>query len=163
MSQEELSVLRRAQEIVRQRDDELRAQKNEREGRVRQTVALIETYRAECSQRLAKLLEITEDDSYVSQMKWRLSAAGEKLISFNPEDNDLLVDMHRMPMLVTNFEGFAVGAQHLVGTDVFSFGLTSGDENWSGFEDLETFGRATLQPSVGQYKWNEVKLSQYNE
>lgn len=163
MSNDELSVLRRAQDLVRQHDDEARAKRLEREGQVRQTAALIETYSSDCSKQLAELLEISQSDHPVSSMKWRLSESGEKLISFNPEDNDLLVDMHRMPMLVTNFEGYAVGAQHLLGTDVYLFGLTCGGENWSGFDDLESFGRATMQSTSGRFKWGEVKLSQYNE
>ena len=68
----------------------------------------------------------------------------------------------RMPMLVTNVEGYSVGVQHLLGTDVYAFGLTDGENNWSGFEDLEGFGRATLTPG-NRYKWGEVSLSQYNE
>lgn len=162
MTNEDQSVLRRAQELVRKHDDEVRAQRLEREGRVRQTASLVATYSADCSLRLAELLEFSEKDGPVDKIKWQLSEAGEKLISFNPEDNDLMVDMHRTPMLVTNVEGYTVGVQHLLGTDVYSFGLTCGGDNWSGFEDLEGFGRATLTPG-NRYKWSEVALSQYND
>lgn len=162
MTNDDLSVLKRAQELVRKHDEELRAQRVEREGRVRQTGSLIATYSADCALRLAELLDFSEKDGPVDKIKWQLSASGEKLISFNPEDNDLMVDMHRMPMLVTNVEGYTVGVQHLLGTDVYVFGLTDGEDNWSGFEDLEGFGRATLTPG-NRYKWTEVSLSQYNE
>lgn len=161
MTNEDLSVLKRAQELVRKHDEELRAQRVEREGRVRQTGSLIATYSADCSLRLAELLDFSEKDGPVDKIKWQLSASGEKLISFNPEDNDLMVDMHRMPMLVTNIEGYTVGVQHLLGTDVYAFGLTDGGDNWSGFEDLEGFGRATLTPG-NRYKWGEAELSEYN-
>ncbi len=162
MTNEDLSVLKRAQELVRKHDEEVRAQRVEREGRVRQTGSLIATYSADCALRLAELLDFSEKDGPVDKIKWQLSATGEKLISFNPEDNDLMVDMHRMPMLVTNVEGYTVGVQHLLGTDVYVFGLTDGEDNWSGFEDLEGFGRATLTPG-NRYKWGEVSLSQYND
>ena len=162
MTNDDLSVLKRAQELVRKHDEEQRAQRVEREGRVRQTGSLIATYSADCALRLAELLDFSTKDGPVDKIKWQLSASGEKLISFNPEDNDLMVDMHRMPMLVTNVEGYTVGVQHLLGTDVYAFGLTDGADNWSGFEDLEGFGRATLTPG-NRYKWGEVTLSQYNE
>lgn len=162
MTNEDLSVLKRAQELVRKHDEELRAQRVEREGRVRQTGSLISTYSADCALRLAELLDFSAKDGPADKITWQLSASGEKLISFNPEDNDLMVDMHRMPMLVTNVEGYTVGVQHLLGTDVYAFGLTDGGDNWSGFEDLEGFGRATLTPG-NRYKWGEVSLSQYNE
>lgn len=55
MTNEDLSVLKRAQELVRKHDEELRAQRVEREGRVRQTGSLIATYSADCSLRLAEL------------------------------------------------------------------------------------------------------------
>ncbi|NKY20574.1 hypothetical protein [Tsukamurella spumae] len=161
MTNDDLSVLKRAQELVRKHDEEVRAQKVEREGRVRQTASLIATYSADCSLRLAELLDFTDKDGPAEKIKWQLSSAGEKLISFNPEDNDLMVDVHRMPMLVTDVEGYTVGVQHLLGTDVYLFGLTDGDDNWSGFEDLEGFGRATLTPG-NRYKAAEVSLSQYN-
>lgn len=163
MANEELSVLQRAQELVKSHDEEDRAKRIEREGRVRQVAALITTYSNDCARHLAGLLDIPENDPVVSGMKWRLSASGDKLISFNPADNDLMVDMHRMPMLVTNVEGYTVGAKHLLGTDVYEFGLTCGDENWSGFDDLESFGRSTLQSTGGRYKWGETKFSQYQE
>lgn len=163
MANEELSVLQRAQELVKSHDEEDRAKRIEREGRVRQVAALITTYSNDCARQLAGLLDIPENDPVVSGMKWRLSASGDKLISFNPADNDLMVDMHRMPMLVTNVEGYTVGAKHLLGTDVYEFGLTCGDENWSGFDDLESFGRSTLQSTGGRYKWGETKFSQYQE
>ncbi|WP_461165825.1 hypothetical protein [Tsukamurella serpentis] len=162
MTNEDLTVLRRAQELVRKHDEEQRAQRLQREGRVRQTSSLVATYSADCSLRLAEVLEFSEKDGPVDKLTWRLSAAGEKLISFNPEDNELMVDMHRMPMLVTDIEGYTVGAQHLLGTDVYMFGLTCGEENWSGFDDLEGFGRATMTPG-NRYKWAEVSLSQYND
>lgn len=162
MTNDDLSVLKRAQELVRKHDEELRAQRVEREGRVRQTGSLIATYSADCALRLAEVLDFSTKDGPVDKIKWQLSASGEKLISFNPEDNDLMVDMHRMPMLVTNVEGYTVGVQHLLGTDVYAFGLTDGEDNWSGFEDLEGFGRATLTPG-NRYKWGEVTLSQYND
>ncbi|WP_139057726.1 hypothetical protein [Tsukamurella pseudospumae] len=161
ITKEDLSVLKRAQELVRKHDEEVRAKKVEREGRVRQTASLIATYSADCSLRLAELLDFSEKDGPVDKIKWQLSSSGEKLISFNPEDNDLMVDVHRMPMLVTDVEGYTVGVQHLLGTDVYLFGLTDGDDNWSGFEDLEGFGRATLTPG-NRYKAGEVSLSQYN-
>ncbi|TWS24690.1 hypothetical protein FK268_05415 [Tsukamurella sputi] len=161
MTNEDLSVLKRAQELVRKHDEELRAQRVEREGRVRQTGSLIATYSADCALRLAELLDFSTKDGPADKIEWKLSAAGEKLISFNPEDNDLMVDMHRMPMLVANVEGYTVGVQHLLGTDVYAFGLTDGGDNWSGFEDLEGFGRATLTPG-NRYKWSEVSLSEYN-
>lgn len=162
MTNDDLSVLKRAQELVRKHDEELRAQRVEREGRVRQTGSLIATYSADCALRLAELLDFSQKDGPVDKIKWQLSASGEKLISFNPEDNDLMVDVHRMPMLVTNVEGYTVGVQHLLGTDVYLFGLTDGADNWSGFEDLEGFGRATLTPG-NRYKWTDVELSQYND
>lgn len=162
MTTEDLSVLKRAQELVRKHDEEMRAQRVEREGRVRQTNSLIATYSADCGLRLAELLGLAEKDGPAGKVAWRLSSSGERLISFNPEDNDLMVDMHRMPMLVTDVEGYTVGVQHLLGTDVYLFGLTDGEDNWSGFEDLEGFGRATLTPG-NRYKWGEVSLSQYNE
>ncbi len=162
MTNDDLSVLKRAQELVRKHDEEQRAQRVEREGRVRQTGSLIATYSADCALRLAELLDFSTKDGPADKIKWQLSSSGEKLISFNPEDNDLMVDMHRMPMLVTNVEGYTVGVQHLLGTDVYAFGLTDGGDNWSGFEDLEGFGRATLTPG-NRYKWGEVSLSQYNE
>lgn len=163
MTNDEVSVLRRAQELVRKHDEEVRAKRIERDGRVRQVAALTASYGAECTQRLAEILELPENEGPLAGMTWKLSESGEKLISFNAEDNDLMVDMHRMPMLVTDFEGYAVGANHLLGTDVYGFGLTDGGENWSGFDDLETFGRATLQLPSGRYKWSEVSLSEYNE
>ncbi|CAM3858676.1 MULTISPECIES: hypothetical protein [Tsukamurella] len=162
MANEELSILRRAQELVKSHDEEARAQRIEREGKVRQVAAMIATYSNDCSQRLAEVLDIPEKDKATAAMKWRLSASGEKLISFNPVDNDLMVDMHRMPMLVTNVEGYAVGAKHLLGTDVYEFGLTCGADNWSGFDDLESFGRSTLDSTGGRYKWGDAKFSQYN-
>lgn len=162
MANEELSILRRAQELVKSHDEQARAQRVEREGKVRQVAAMIATYSKDCSLRLSEVLEISEKDKPAPVLKWRLSESGEKLISFNPVDNDLMVDMHRMPMLVTDIEGYAVGVKHLLGTDVYEFGLTCGADNWSGFDDLESFGRSTLDSMGGRYKWGEAKFSQYN-
>ncbi|MGV7636803.1 hypothetical protein PJI23_30790, partial [Mycobacterium kansasii] len=74
MTNEDLSVLKRAQELVRKHDEEVRAQRVEREGRVRQTGSLIATYSADCALRLAELLDFSTKDGPVDKIKWQLSA-----------------------------------------------------------------------------------------
>ncbi|MEU9805452.1 hypothetical protein [Mycobacterium sp. NPDC050853] len=161
MNGDENSLLAQAHQLAK-RDQQNEDDRSRQifEGRVEQVARFVAKHSPGCSRALAITLGRSPEDPLFADRTWELSKVGEEEIDFN-SDNALMIDSKFLPQLVTNLEGYAIGAHHFYESDRYTFGLTGMGHNWFGISDLASFGELTLK-YPDSHKWSSVELSQYS-